>query len=282
MPEHLLPSFNWKLESTTHFYHHKTPTTQSHDDKVKEVKSTRYIIQSLPSPLTFYLVCTAMTTSFTTQPQRSLKRPRRNVSFEEEETGDRRQVKRRVIEITSVLDLAEKGDLWVQPSDVTETIASLRQEGKAWRESSLFPKYVDALAETFCLYSSGQANIMPSPSQVAALSTGLARGAESSALPELAVARHQQRRIAIASVVQVGRLVRATENMDAIVANVAEQLSKSAQAFAQALGAADAVFVEQQQHEQATTILPVPKRIADTKVGQIAQAGIRAVLTSVA
>jgi hypothetical protein len=167
------------------------------------------------------------------------KRSRRTVRFEE---GDDRQVKRRVVRVESVLNLADKSDLWVQPEEVTETMRSVRQENQAFRvDSAAFEAYVDALADAYCVCCSedntGSAKVV-SPAHVALL--GLARGTEPCSLPELAVARGERRRNGIQSVVQLDALLRNDSQRDVLLAAVAENLSCSAKRFAQVLGVADA------------------------------------------
>jgi hypothetical protein len=167
------------------------------------------------------------------------KRSRRTVRFEED---DDRQVKRRVVRVESVLNLADKSDLWVQPEEVTETMRSVREENQAFRmDSGAYEAYVDALADAYCICCSedntGSAAVV-SPAHVALL--GLARGTEPCSLPELAVARGERRRNGIQSIVQLDALLRNDSQRDVLLAAVAENLSGSAKRFAQVLGVADA------------------------------------------
>ena len=187
------------------------------------------------------------------QQERRQKRPRRSVQFEEDSN---RQVKRRVFEVDSVLNLAEKSDLWMQPCEVVETINSIRNASQSLRQDkNSFGSYVNALAETYCTccLEEGEETVV-SPSKILLL--GLARGMEPFALPELGIVRGERRRQGIQSLVQLDLLLRNSSARDVMLGAVAESLSVSAKLFARALGAADATaaLIEHMQ----TPILTVP------------------------
>lgn len=171
------------------------------------------------------------------------KRPRRSVHFEEDVN---REVKRRVLEVESVLNLVEKSYLWVQPCEMAETMYSIQEESLLLRvNEATFGAYVDNLAETYCICcvendgDDEEAAAAVTPAHISLL--GLARGMEPFSLPELAVARGQRRRHGIQSLVHLDTLLRHDSQRNAMLGAVSEYLSVSATRFAQALGAADAV-----------------------------------------
>lgn len=195
-------------------------------------------------------------------PRQRQKRTRRSVHFEHGD-GDC-TVTRRVIEVESVLNLADKSELWVQPTDFAETIKSIREESLLLREDGeAFRAYLAALAEAYCMCCQEDDEKEPdstelNPSFVALLS--LARGLESCSLPELAVARGERRRHFIQSIVQLDLLLRSSADRDLVLSAGAKCLSCGgiAKRFALALGAADAAAASAVHEQMQTTPVFTP------------------------
>jgi hypothetical protein len=185
---------------------------------------------------------------------------KRSIRFEEDSSTC--QVKRRVIEVESLLSMSaeEKSKLWYQRSEENSVRASMASVvSECQRDDNLnFPAYVETLAETYlaCCVDGGVdggvdgdigssiLKLDPESIVLLGMNHGDARGLETyTALALMTEDRVRRRLECVHNVIQLYqglKLIGRCETTSEIVADYSAALSISSRRFARALGVADA------------------------------------------